>query len=353
MQHLRDVVDRRRVGSRHHGLLVDVAHQRDLLLHRGRDLAVGAADDRVGLDADGAQRGHRVLGRLGLELARRPDPGHQGDVQEEDVVATDVVAHLAGGLQERQRLDVADRAADLGDHDVDVVAAHGQDAVLDLVGDVRDHLDRVAEVVAATLLGDHLGVDLPGRDVGDLAEVGVQEALVVPDVEVGLGAVVGDEHLAVLERVHRPGIDVEVGVELLHGHPQPARAEQATEAGGGEPLAERGGDSTRHEDVLGRLRCYQEGSPWARVAPAAGARVRQIVRSSTGFEPTNDFGPHVPRGEFSRVSGVLPRRPRRLSHVEQLLGVRHRGVGLLEPGEHPGELLDPAPVVEDGRGPRW
>ena len=106
------------------------------------------------------------------------------------------------------------------------VAAHGQDAVLDLVGDVRDHLHGVAEVVAATLLGDHLGVDLSGGDVGDLAEVGVQEAFVVTDVEVGLGAVVGDEHLAVLERVHRPGIDVEVGVELLHRHPR-ARASGA------------------------------------------------------------------------------------------------------------------------------
>ena len=44
--------------------------------------------------------------------------GHQRDVQEEAVVPADVVADLAGGLQERQRLDVADRAADLGDHDV-------------------------------------------------------------------------------------------------------------------------------------------------------------------------------------------------------------------------------------------
>ena len=34
VQHLRDVVDRRRVGGGDHGLLVDVAHQRDLALDR-------------------------------------------------------------------------------------------------------------------------------------------------------------------------------------------------------------------------------------------------------------------------------------------------------------------------------
>ena len=70
VQDLRDVVDRRGVGGGDHGLLVDVAHQRDLLLDRVGQLAVGAAHHRVGLDADLAQRRDGVLGRLGLQLAR-------------------------------------------------------------------------------------------------------------------------------------------------------------------------------------------------------------------------------------------------------------------------------------------
>ena len=120
VQHLGDVVDRRRVGGGDHGLLVDVAHQRDLLLDPLGQLPVGPADDGVGLDTDRPERGHGVLGRLGLELAGRPDVGHQGDVEEEAVVPADVVADLARGLEERQRLDVADGAADLGDHHVHV-----------------------------------------------------------------------------------------------------------------------------------------------------------------------------------------------------------------------------------------
>ncbi len=274
VQHLGDVVDRRRVGGGDHGLVVDVAHQRDLALDAVRELPVRAADDGVGLDADGAQRGDRVLGRLGLQLARRADVGHQGDVDEEAVLPADLVAGLAGGLEEGQRLDVADGAADLGDDDVDVVAAHGQDAVLDLVGDVRDHLDGVAEVVAAALLGDDRRVDLAGRHVGDLVEVGVEESLVVPDVEVRLRTVVGHEDLAVLERVHRPRVDVEVGVELLHGHAETASLQKGSEAGGGEPLAERGGDASGHEYVLGRrpvlhgVRAYPSGTgPSAPDAP--------------------------------------------------------------------------------------
>ena len=201
-------------------------------------LAVGAQHDRVGLDTDVAQRRHRVLGGLGLQLARGPDVGQQRDVQEEDVVAADLVADLADGLEERQRLDVADRAADLGDDDVDLGTGHTADARLDLVGDVRDDLHGVAEVLAASLLGDHLRVDLAGRDVGRPVQVDVEEALVVADVEVGLGAVVGDEDLAVLERVHRAGIDVEVRIQLLHRHAETARLQQVAEGGGREPLAE-------------------------------------------------------------------------------------------------------------------
>ena len=129
--------------------------------------------------------------------------------------------------------------------------AERADAVLDLVGDVRDDLDGVAEVLAAPLLGDDGAVDLAGRDVGAAVQVLVEEALVVADVEVGLGAVVGDEDLAVLERVHRPGVDVEVRVELLHRHPQAAGLEQPAEAGRRQALAERGGDATGDEQVAG------------------------------------------------------------------------------------------------------
>jgi hypothetical protein len=206
-------------------------------------------------------------------------------VQEEHVVAADVVTDLPSGLQERQRLDVADGAADLGDDDVDAVLGgpgHRPDPLLDLVGDVRDHLHGLAEVVTATLLGDHLRVHLAGGHVRDPGEVGVEEPLVVADVEVGLGAVVGHEDLAVLERVHRPGVHVEVRVELLHRHAQPAGLQQAAQRGGGEPLAERGGDASGDEDVLGRLRCGQVNSRG--VEARSGARSDDVtVGDPRGF----------------------------------------------------------------------
>ena len=212
---------------------------------------VGAQDDDIGLDADAAQLLDRVLGGLRLELARGGQLGEQRDVDVQHVRPPDVLAHLADRLEERQALDVADGPADLDDHDVRVaVAGDAADPLLDLVGDVRDDLDRAAEVVAAALLGDDRLVDAAGRDVAELGQVLVDEPLVVAQVEVGFGAVVGDEDLAVLVRRHRSRVDVDVRVELQDGDRQAARLEDAPDAGGGDAFAERGGHASGHKDIL-------------------------------------------------------------------------------------------------------
>ena len=95
----------------------------------------------------------------------------------------------------------------------------------------------------------------------------VDEALVVAEVEVGLAAVVGDEHLAVLERVHRAGVDVDVRVELLHRDPEAPGLEQPTERGGGEALPEGAGHTSGHEDVLGHDPTDAVDSSSARLTP--------------------------------------------------------------------------------------
>jgi len=202
-----------------------------------RHLAVGPQHDRVRLDTDAAQRGHRVLGGLVFN-SPTADVRQQGDVHHEHVVAADLMPYLAddpGTAATRCRR----RCRRPGDDDVHVAGGHPPDPRLDLVGDVRDDLHGVAQVLAAPLLGDDRGVDLARGDVRRTRQVHVQEALVVADVEVGLGAVVRDEHLTVLERVHGARIHVEVRVELLHGDPQAARLEQRTELEGVSPCRAR------------------------------------------------------------------------------------------------------------------
>ena len=148
------------------------------------------------------------------------------------------------------------------------------DAVLDLVGDVRDHLDGAAEVVAAALAPDDRVVDRAGRDVRAARGVDVGEALVVAEVEVGLGAVLGDEHLAVLERAHRARVDVDVRVELLERDRQAAGDEQPADRGRGDALAEGGDDAAGDEDEAGFVGgCVRQSSLWG-VRSLPGIRAR-------------------------------------------------------------------------------
>jgi hypothetical protein len=169
---------------------------------------------------------------------------------------------LADRLEERQAFDVADRAADLAEHEVGLVLADA-DEVLDLVGDVRDHLDRAAEIVAAALLLEHVRVDAARRDRVGAAGGDAGEALVMAEVEVGLRAVVGDEDLAMFEGRHRAWIDVEVGVELSQADRVAAGLEEGAECGRGEAFAEARNDPASDEDKSchALLRCRDRGLP--------------------------------------------------------------------------------------------
>ena len=68
------------------------------------------------------------------------------------------------------------------------------------------------------------------------------------EIEIGLGAVIGDEDLPVLVGAHRAGIDIEVGVELPEPDLEPARLQQRAQRRRRETLAERGDHAAGNED---------------------------------------------------------------------------------------------------------
>ena len=137
----------------------------------------------------------------------------------------------------------------------------------DFVRDVRDDLHGRAEIIAAPLFLDHRLVDLTRRDVVVAGQGFIDETLVVTEIEIGLGAVLGDEDLAVLIRIHRPRIDVDVGVELLDRDGDAAGLEQSTEARGGDPLAERTHHAAGKEDIFRHLGMLRFGTGPGLVLP--------------------------------------------------------------------------------------
>jgi hypothetical protein len=227
-----------------------VAEQGNLLAVIAADRPLGAADQHVRLNADLAKLTDRVLCGLGFQLAGRLEIRHEGEMDITAVLAADIEGELANGFQKRLTFDVADCAANLGDDDVDARLSQLVDAVLDLVGDVRNDLHGLAEILAAPLLLDHRQVNLPSRVVGIARQRAVGEPLIVPQVEISLAAIVEDVDLAVLVGTHRPGIDVDVRIQFLHADPQTAAFEQHSDRGARQTLAQRADHAAGHKNML-------------------------------------------------------------------------------------------------------
>ncbi len=224
MQHARHAIDTGGVAQRDHGPLFHVGEQGDLAPGAGVHFMFGAAQQDVRLQADGAQFLDGMLGRLGLHLAGGGDVGHQGQVHEQRTLGADLNTQLARGFQEGLGFDVADGTTDLHQGHIHIPGAL-DDPALDLVRNVRDDLHGATEVVAPAFLADDFLVHPTTGEVVALTHGGADEALVMAQVEVRLGTVVGDEDLAVLEGAHGAGVHVDVGVELQDGHLEPARLE--------------------------------------------------------------------------------------------------------------------------------
>jgi len=92
-------------------------------------------------------------------------------------------------------------------------------------------------------------VDTPGRDVVGLGGGASGEALVVTEVEIGLGTVVGHKHFAVLVRRHRSGVEIEIGIEFAKPNLVAARLQQGSERRRGQTLSERRNHAAGDEDI--------------------------------------------------------------------------------------------------------
>jgi hypothetical protein len=125
---------------------------------------------------------------------------------------------LTDGFEERLGFNIADGTADFNDGDAGLIyLIAAMETGLDLVGDMRNDLHGPAAVIAVTFLGQDGFIDLAGGDVGLNIQTLIDETFIVAEIQIGLGAIIGDENFAVLSRRHRAGIDVQIRIELLHG----------------------------------------------------------------------------------------------------------------------------------------
>ena len=234
------------------GFLLDATVEGDLPLGLPRKgLPLFPDYDDFGLETDGPELLDAVLGWLSLGLPHRLEGGDEGDVNQQGVAPGLLEPHLPEGLEEGEALDVPDGAPALHEEEVDLgLPGDEAEALLDLVGDVGNDLDAAPQVATLPLLPDDVLVDLARGDVVEARELDTEEALVGPEVHVGLVAVVEDEDLAVDVRVHGARVDVEVGITFDGTDVVSSNLEHLPDGAGHQPLPEAAQHAPRNKNIF-------------------------------------------------------------------------------------------------------
>ena len=123
-----------------------------------------AAQQNVRLNADSSQFFHAMLRRFGFQFLRRRNPGHQRHMHKNAILTALLMPHLPDSFQERQRFDIAHRTANFHDHYVHIFR-NLLDTRLDFVGYMRNHLHRLAQIIAAPLALNDRFVNTPTGQV--------------------------------------------------------------------------------------------------------------------------------------------------------------------------------------------
>ena len=74
----------------------------------------------------------------------------------------------------------------------------------------------------------------------------------MPEIEIGLRAVVQHINFAVLKRAHRSRIDIEIGIEFLENNAQPAQFKQGAERSRGQTFAKRTNHTASDKNIFHR-----------------------------------------------------------------------------------------------------
>src|SRR5215813_714702 len=222
-----------------------------------------------------------MLSRLGLQLACSGNERHQGQVHVKHVFTPPIPAELANRFEKRQTLDIANRATDLTDGNVKS-GSRGQDALLDLVGNMRNDLYRTAKIIATTLAGDHRVVNLASSEAILAAHGSGDVTFIVTEVEVGFGAVIGDEHLAMLKRIHGTWVHIDVGIHLEQSDFEATALQESANRRRRQALAKGRDDSTRNENEFGFapfLACNVHGITSSARRRSSGVSTSTVGRS--------------------------------------------------------------------------
>ena len=228
-----------------------VTEQGNFILHFHAQRIFGAAYDDIRLDSHALELLDTGLGRLGLHLLGSAQIWNEGNVDENNVFPSLLMLELADRLEERLAFDITHRTADFNDGDLRVFRCRiSVETALDFICDMGNDLDSASAEIPAAFLLEYGPVDLPGSYIGVFGQTLVNETLVVSEVQVSLSPVVRDEDFSMLDRIHRSGVNVDIGIEFLHCDGVSAGFQKTAQRCGRDSFSESGYDTAGNKYIF-------------------------------------------------------------------------------------------------------
>ena len=109
-----------------------------------------------------------------------------------------------------------------------------------------------------TLAIDYRLINPTGGNAVVTRGMNIRKSLIMTKIQVGLKPIIRYVTLAMLIRIERTRVDIDIGVEFLNGNALTARLKQAADAGRDDALSERTNHTACYENVFGMhiLLCY-------------------------------------------------------------------------------------------------
>ena len=167
-----------------------------------------------------------------------------------NVLASEIESELTDGFKKREAFDIPNGAAHLDQGHIHIFRCL-QHFGFDFVGNVRNDLNRAAQKISPAFFLNDGVVNLAGGKVVQAGQLGMGEALVVTEVQVGFRPVLRDKNFAVLEWAHGAGIHIDVRVQFRHADFQPPAFQQSADGSRRNAFAQTGYDATGDENELG------------------------------------------------------------------------------------------------------
>ena len=195
-------------------LLAHVTPDSELFLTLIIERMSRTSDEEVRLHTVAVQLAHGALGRLRLHFADGTGDWKVRDHHKKDIVRV-LHLHHPRGFDEERILEIPHRTADLDNRNTAAImvsrSLHASD---NLVAHMRYRLDEFSVVTERAFAIDNRLVHHSARHVIFVREVATEETFVITHILVGFKTGAKYENFAVLGRIHRACINIQIRINF-------------------------------------------------------------------------------------------------------------------------------------------